>query len=99
MEDKFFSPMQGIKSFPTSGGSGQGGDPTGPFASYRQSGSELPIVTRDTMPTPAQGTTGALVTPMDQTPSLGVSGSGGGMGGMNGEICSPMQPFIKKQVG
>lgn len=98
MEDKLFTPMPSLPSFPTQGGSAQGGDPQGPFAAYRQSGSELTIVTRDAMPTPSQGTTGSLDTPMDRTPSLGITGSSGGMGGMNGEICSPMQPYIKKQI-
>ena len=99
MEDKLMSPMQGIRPFPGSGGAAQGGDPTGPFAAYRQSGSELPIVTRDAMPTPSQGTSGSLDTPMDKTPSLGITGTGGGMGGMDGGICSPMEPYIKKSVG
>lgn len=98
MADKLYSPMPSLPSVPTSGGAGRGGDPQGPFAAYRQSGSVLPIVTRDTMPTPSQGTNGSLSTPMDSTPSIGIAGNSPGMGGMDGGLCSPMQPFIKNKI-
>lgn len=98
MADKIFTPMPALPSIPTSGGAGKGGDPQGPFAAYKQSGGMLPIVTRDTIPTPSQGTQGGLTTPMDTSTSMGITGGSPGMGAKDGELCSPMTPFIKNRI-
>lgn len=98
MADKIFSPMPSLPSISTSGGAGKGGDPQGPFGAYKQSGSMLSIVTRDTIPTPSQGTQGGLTTPMDTSPSMGITGGSPGMGGQSGGICSPMEQFIKNKI-
>lgn len=98
MDGKFFTAMPSLPSIPTSGGAGKGGDPQGPFAQYKQSGSTMPIVTRDAMPTPSQGTQGALTTPMDTSSSMGITGGSPGMGGSDAGICSPMDPYIKNKI-
>lgn len=96
MDGKLFTAMPSLPSIPTSGGGAKGGEPQGPFGSYKQSGSMLPIVTRDALTAPPQST--KITTPMDGTPSIGISGGSPGMGGMDGGICSPMEPFIKNKI-
>lgn len=82
------------------GGMGQkGGEPSGPFGSHKQTGSMLPITTRDGMQGAPQGgfgsvgSGGGISTPMDTSKSEmpGVTGSSGTgpVSGGGAKISSP----------
>jgi hypothetical protein len=110
MHGQIASPLQLCKhDITANSGSGQkGGEPNGPFGSYSQSSSPLPITTRDSLPGAPQqgfgnlgGAQARVVTPMDTAPTLpGVTGQSSGTGSTGGgKISSPFSSPWGESVG
>lgn len=93
---------------PGGGGGQKGGERSGPFGSYTQSSSPLPVTTRDSLAGAPQqgfanlgGSQGRVSTPMDTAPTIpGVEGQSSGSGPTGGgKISSPFSSPWKDSVG
>lgn len=84
----FATPMPDCGNVGQAGGQ-KGGDNSSQFSAHKQTGSDLPIQTIDSlMGNP--NSAGSFQTPMDTTPSIGVTGSSRA-GNTEGGISSPFK--------
>lgn len=111
MHGKIASP-QGPCGYDVQAGGGasqKGGEPNGPFGQHKQSNSDLPIVTRDSMGGAPQqgfgnvGSSGGISTPMDTSKAempgvTGSSGTGATSGG-GSKISTPFSSPWGDMVG